>query len=268
MSDRDTVFTSTFWRALMAATGSKLHMMTAFHPQADGQSEATNKIITMYLRCFTGDRPRQWLPWAEYTYNTAFQASLRSTPFRVVYGHDSPALRSYEPGESRVVAVKQAMQDRDELLEDVRYRLEQAQAVAKRNYDRKHRAVDYKVGERIWLRVRHRTPLSLPTSQSGKFCPCYYSPTGSASRSTQWRSVSNCLRQPRSMTSSMWASSRSLWVRLLRPRLRYHLCTMERQYLLHSRLSRCVLLGACGRSSSSGRANRHPRLHGRTSSRS
>lgn len=61
VSDRDPVFTSTFWRELMRLIGAKLHMTSAFHPQSDGQTESANRIIVMYLRCFTGDRPRQWL---------------------------------------------------------------------------------------------------------------------------------------------------------------------------------------------------------------
>jgi hypothetical protein len=84
VSDRDPVFTSTFWTKLMRLMGTKLHMTSAFHPQSDGQTEAANRIIMMYLHCFTGDRPRQWLrwlSWAEYTYNTAYQTSLRDTPF-------------------------------------------------------------------------------------------------------------------------------------------------------------------------------------------
>jgi IS30 family transposase len=75
VSDRDPAFTSIFWKELMRLTGTKLHMASAFHPQADGQTEAANKVITMYLRCLTGDRPHQWLrwlPWEEYIYNTAF----------------------------------------------------------------------------------------------------------------------------------------------------------------------------------------------------
>jgi transposase InsO family protein len=63
VSDRDPVFTSEFWRELFRLAGVKLQMTTAFHPQGDGQSEATNKIISMYLRCLTGDRPRHWLEW-------------------------------------------------------------------------------------------------------------------------------------------------------------------------------------------------------------
>jgi hypothetical protein len=71
VSDRDPVFPSAFWRELFRLAGVKLQMSSAFHPQSDGQSEATNKIIAMYLRCLTGDRPRQWvewLPWVEFCY--------------------------------------------------------------------------------------------------------------------------------------------------------------------------------------------------------
>ncbi|KAF0933937.1 hypothetical protein E2562_020848 [Oryza meyeriana var. granulata] len=41
--DRDLVFTSAFWKELLTLFGAKLHMTTAFHPQADGQAEAANK---------------------------------------------------------------------------------------------------------------------------------------------------------------------------------------------------------------------------------
>ena len=98
VSDRDTVFTSSFWRELFRLSGVKLQYSTAFHPQSDGQSEATNKIIMMYLRCLTGDRPRQWLrwlPWVEYCYNSSYQASLKTSPFRVVYGRDPPTIAAY-----------------------------------------------------------------------------------------------------------------------------------------------------------------------------
>jgi hypothetical protein len=150
VSDRDTVFTSTFWQELMRLMGTKLQMTTAFHPQSDGQSESANRVIIMYLRCLTGDRPREWLrwlPWAEFLFNTAYQSSLRDTPFRVVYGRDPPSIRSYEPGDTRVPAVAKTMEERAEFLADVRYRLEQAQEYQKKHYDRAHRPVNYQVGD-------------------------------------------------------------------------------------------------------------------------
>jgi transposase InsO family protein len=63
VSDRDPVFTSNIWRELFKLAGVTLRMSTAFHPQTDGQSEAVNKSIAMYLCCITGDRPRAWLEW-------------------------------------------------------------------------------------------------------------------------------------------------------------------------------------------------------------
>jgi hypothetical protein len=132
VSDRDPVFTSLFWKELMRLTGSKLDMMSAFHPQSDGQTEVANKVIVMYLRCLTEDCPHQWLrwlSWAEYVYNTAYQSALNETPFTMVYGHDPSSIRSYEQGETRIAAVAQNKADRDEFLADLRVRLEQAQAV-------------------------------------------------------------------------------------------------------------------------------------------
>jgi hypothetical protein len=61
VSDHDTVFNSSFWRELMRLSGTKLQTTTAFHPQPDGQSESANRVIIMYLRCFTGDRTHDWL---------------------------------------------------------------------------------------------------------------------------------------------------------------------------------------------------------------
>jgi hypothetical protein len=83
------VFTGNVWRDLFKLAGVTLRMSTAFHLQTDGQSKVVNKIIAMYLRCITGDRPRawvDWLSWAEYCYNTSFHSALRATPFEVVYG--------------------------------------------------------------------------------------------------------------------------------------------------------------------------------------
>jgi hypothetical protein len=179
VSNRDVVFTSTFYQELMRLMGAKLHMTSAFHPQSDGQSEADNKVITMYLRCFSGDRPREWLrwlPWAEYVYNTAYQSSLRDTLFHVVYGRHPPSIRSYEAGDTRVAAVAKTMAEREAFLEDVHHRLKQAQAVQKGFYDTKHQAVSYNVGDWVLLRLRNRPVASLSLAPKGKLQPRFFDP--------------------------------------------------------------------------------------------
>ena len=89
MSDRDTKFTSNFWKSLMAGLETKLLFSTAYHPQTDGQIEILNQIIEEMLRMHVMHQPKKWedyLPLVEFTYNNDYQESLRMSPFEVLYG--------------------------------------------------------------------------------------------------------------------------------------------------------------------------------------
>ena len=50
--DTDKVFTSRFWRALMAQLGVKHKLSTVYYPQTDRQTERMNQTLEQYLRCF------------------------------------------------------------------------------------------------------------------------------------------------------------------------------------------------------------------------
>jgi hypothetical protein len=164
---------------LFSLAGVKLCLSLAFHPQTEGQSEVTNKIIMMYLRCLIDDRSRQWvqwLPWAEFCYNSTYQASLKTSPFRVVYGRDPPSVRAYTVGETRLPAVQQQLQDRDEFLAEVRERLEQAQQHYKDFYDRKHRELEFQAGDWVWLRLIHRLAASMDIKGRNNLGPHFFEP--------------------------------------------------------------------------------------------
>jgi hypothetical protein len=51
VSDRDEVFTSSFWSELFKLLKTDLKLSFAYHPQSDGQTERVNQYLEMFLRC-------------------------------------------------------------------------------------------------------------------------------------------------------------------------------------------------------------------------
>jgi len=67
------------------------------------------------------------------------------------------------------------LEERDELLADVRLRLEQAQKM-KFHYDKRHRKLSFAVGDWAWLRLRHRMASGIIDTSKGKLRPRFFSP--------------------------------------------------------------------------------------------
>ncbi|WVZ64017.1 hypothetical protein U9M48_013603 [Paspalum notatum var. saurae] len=89
ISDRGSQFTSRFWEQLHDSLDSKLRFSTAYRPQTDGQTERTNQILEDMLRACAiqyGTSCDKSLPYAEFSYNNSYQASLKKSPFEALYG--------------------------------------------------------------------------------------------------------------------------------------------------------------------------------------
>ena len=89
VSDRDPIFTSRFWSSLQDAMGTRLHFITAFHPQVDGQSERTIQTLEDMLRACVIEFKGSWdthLSLMEFTYNNSYQSSIGMAPFEALYG--------------------------------------------------------------------------------------------------------------------------------------------------------------------------------------
>lgn len=59
-TDRDPIFCRAFWKELFKASGRKLRMSSAYHPESDGQTEVMNRFLEAYLRCLISEFPRKW----------------------------------------------------------------------------------------------------------------------------------------------------------------------------------------------------------------
>ena len=60
VSERDTKFTSIFWKELHRLMRSKLLMSTAFHLQTDRATERANRSIAQILRTVVSNDQRDW----------------------------------------------------------------------------------------------------------------------------------------------------------------------------------------------------------------
>lgn len=107
--------------------GTKLTMSSVYHLQTDGQTEVTNRILEQYLRCLIHQNQQHWeeyLPWAEFWYNTMFHSSTKSTPFEIVYGRHPPQLISYPAGDSPNTKVDWELYERNLMLRELKEVLE------------------------------------------------------------------------------------------------------------------------------------------------
>ncbi|GJR44696.1 putative reverse transcriptase domain-containing protein [Tanacetum coccineum] len=89
ISDRDSKFTSHFWKSLNEALGTQLDMSTAYHPQTDGQSERTIQTLEDMLRACVIDFGKGWdrhLPLVEFSYNNSYHTSIKAALFEALYG--------------------------------------------------------------------------------------------------------------------------------------------------------------------------------------
>lgn len=114
ITDRDIIFMSYFWQELFKVMGTKLKMSSAYHPQTDGQIERLNQCIEMYLRCMSGQKPKEWADWvamAEWWYNTTFHSSVGMTLYQALYNQLPPSI-CYQSAKCTDPVVNQFVKDR------------------------------------------------------------------------------------------------------------------------------------------------------------
>lgn len=167
VSDRGSVFISSFWQSLQSLMGSKLRFSTAYHPQSDGQTERVNAILENYLRHYCSYQQDDWvdyLPLAEFSYNNASHDATRISPFFANYGyhpHFSFNFSNPSTTPSASEFSERLAFIRDELSAELRH----AQDVARRKYDA-HRTPppSFSIGDQVML-LRRNLRTTRPTEK-------------------------------------------------------------------------------------------------------
>jgi hypothetical protein len=132
VSDRGSQFTSKFWEKLHESMDTKLNFSSAYHPQTDSQIERTNQILEDILRACALKYGKSWdksLPYAEFTYNNSYQASIEMAPFEALYERQcrTPLFWS-QTGESQVFGLE-LLKDDERQVQMIRESLKNAQSL-------------------------------------------------------------------------------------------------------------------------------------------
>ncbi|WVZ80805.1 hypothetical protein U9M48_028256 [Paspalum notatum var. saurae] len=128
ISDRDSQFTSRFWD------------WTQSSDSTDGQTERTNQILEDMLRPCAIQYGTSWdkcLPYAEFSYNNSYQASLKKSPFEALYERRCSRIR----------------QDAEQQLQIVQKNLRVAQSRQRSYADVRRRDLSFKVDDHVFLKV-------------------------------------------------------------------------------------------------------------------
>ncbi|TXT11509.1 uncharacterized protein COLE_01919 [Cutaneotrichosporon oleaginosum] len=181
ISDRDSRFTSAFWRAITKALGVRLLMSTSFHPQTDGQTERQIRTLKEALRHFVNTRQNNWaelLPLLEIAFNNSVQASTGKTPFELDLGFH-PRLLSSSFAASPGVDTADAAAFLDHLdtsVIDAVEALQAAQATQARAFNSRHQLTEYAKDDLVLLSTRAFNPPSRKAAVSKKLTPTFYGP--------------------------------------------------------------------------------------------
>ncbi|WVZ16786.1 hypothetical protein V8G54_009768 [Vigna mungo] len=176
---RDPIFISHFWQELFRLSGTKLRMSTAYHPQTDGQTEVTNKVLQQYLHSFVHHKLSLWgkfLSWAEWSFNTSINASTGFSPFEVMFGRKPPLMPPLLSEETSNAIVQQELSTHAEILQKLASNLQKAQAVMKKWADQYCRDVQFAEDDWVYIRLRPRRQSSVTGTTTGKLMKRFFGP--------------------------------------------------------------------------------------------
>jgi hypothetical protein len=157
---------------------TKLNFSSAYHPQTDGQTERTNQVLEDMLRACALKHGRSWdksLPYAEFSYNNSYQASLKMAPFEALYGRKCRTPLYWNQTEESQVFGPKILQEAEKQVQIIRENLKVAQSRQKSYADNRRRELMFEVGDFVYLKVSPMRGMKR-FKVKGKLSPYYIGP--------------------------------------------------------------------------------------------
>jgi hypothetical protein len=142
------------------------------------QMEITNQVLEDMLRACALKHGRSWdksLPYAEFSYNNSYQASLKMAPFEALYGWKCRTpLYWNQTRESQVFGLE-ILQEAEKQVQIIRENLKTSQSRQKSYDDNRRRELIIEVGDFVYLKVSLMRGMKR-FKVKGKLSPRYIGP--------------------------------------------------------------------------------------------
>ena len=159
ISDRDPRFTSNFWKSFCKRLGMNPRYSTAFHPQTDGQTERTNRVLEEVLRHFIDGDHKNWedlLPLAAFAMNNAKSSTTGETPFYLNHGSHPHTHMTLGLPEGTLPTLEVVFKDMESTLTRIKELITAAQDRQKTYADNRFRRPHtFAVGDKVMLSTKN-----------------------------------------------------------------------------------------------------------------
>lgn len=155
-------------------------MSTSHHPQTDGSSEITNRMIENFLQCFCDHIQNNWdtyLTFAEFSYNLANIEHMNMSPFELdLRWKPKSPIELLGRHDSSVEAVADIRTRLSSAAKDANFAHLLAHSRQKAYKSKAYTPPSYKIGDMIWLSRKYFSDALSKTQTSWKLWVQRYGP--------------------------------------------------------------------------------------------
>lgn len=154
-------------------------MSLTYHLQTDGQTEHVNQCLEIYLHCFVHTcltKWSEWLPLAEFWYNTSYHSTLKKPPFEVLYGHYPRHFGVVDSSSCASVDLADWLNNRELMPNLLRRHLNRATQRMKAQVDMKRFDKKFSLGDWVYLKLQLYVQSSVASQANHKSAFRYFGP--------------------------------------------------------------------------------------------